>query len=1120
LETLIEIFQSGLENNFDGFKNKNICFIKKEKEEVYVSYEQLYQKASYILGYLQTKGIKPGEELVILQEDNEHFIYLFWACILGGIIPVPISMSGNNEHKWKVVNIWRVLHKPHLVTSEELFNTFEEFASKRMEISAIAQNIKSNTILISGINLSKPGIIHAAKPSDIALIQFSSGSTGEPKGVILTHKNLTTNIKAIIKSTRGTYNDMTLSWLPLTHDMGLIAFHLTPFVLGINQINLLTPLFIRRPLLWMDKASQHKATILCSPNFGYKYFLSFLKLDMVMNWDLLQVRFIFNGAEPISSKLCREFVAEMSKYGLRPNAILSGYGLAEASVAVTFPPLEENIVSYKLNRKHLSVGDHVEELDEKDSSGVSFVDVGFPVDNCEVRICDSNSNVLEEDKIGCIQIKGDNVTTGYYNNQTASEQVILKDGWLNTGDLGFMRNGRLIVTGRLKDVIIVNGQNYYSHDIERVAEETEEVELGQVVACGVCNNETHEEDVVLFVLYKKEVGRFLPIVMILKKYIYKHLGLAIKDVVPVKKIPKTTSGKVMRFKLKEMYLNGEFLDEVQELNQLAAKHEETNKVILKGRDNAIYTETEKNIAQIWGDTLGCEELNIFDNFFELGGNSISAISMCNKIECLTGKKFTIAEALKYLTVSDIAQYLEKTDLNKNENIYATLRPMPQQKFYPLSAAQKRLFSLNQIFPDDVSYNIADFFIIKAGFNKEKFENAIKELISRHEILRTSLKTVDNEIVQVIHDNMELKIDYHDISEKEDQNLYIQNMINEFVRPFNLEITPLFRIAVVQLNEKDHMIFFDKHHIIWDGFSTSIFLKEFFHLYRDNTLSEIRLQYKDYAVWQKELRDKTLLKKQEEFWVNQFADKIPVLSLPSDFPRPEIRTTKANKVHFMADDVFVKALKGIALENKTTIYIVLLTCFYILLEKYSNQEDIIIGSVISGRGHQDLDNTIGMFVNTLAVRNYPKGDKHFRDFLKEVKENVISAFENQDFQFEELIAKLALKRDLSRNPLFDVMFILQNIKMPELQDLVVCEFNIEASQYDLVLEAVESGDAIIFNFKYSTDLFKRETIDRITKDYLKVLENIIDNQNISIKQIELITDFIKDERVITEDIDCF
>jgi acyl-CoA synthetase (AMP-forming)/AMP-acid ligase II len=314
-----------------------------------------------------------------------------------------------------------------------------------------------NLLLYDVLASETAGTIYDSDRESIAFIQFSSGSTGNPKGVTLTHGNILTNMDAIITGVNAVEEDSTLSWMPLTHDMGLIGFHLTPLAAGINQCLMPTEMFIRCPALWLDKADEHRATMLSSPNFGLGYLLSNLKENEEKKWDLSNVRILFNGAEPVSGEVCNKFLDALEPYGLKRNVMFPVYGLAEACLAVTFPPVEEEAVAVTVDRRSLITGSTVIEFDNRDNTeSMTLTDLGYPVKGCSVRICDEENLVLPDNVVGHVQIYGDNVTKGYYNDEEATNEIVKGGGWLDTGDLGFFRNGRLIVAGRAKDVIFVN----------------------------------------------------------------------------------------------------------------------------------------------------------------------------------------------------------------------------------------------------------------------------------------------------------------------------------------------------------------------------------------------------------------------------------------------------------------------------------------------------------------------------------------------------------------------------------------------------------------------------------------------------------------------------------------
>lgn len=391
------------------------------------------------------------------------------------MIPVPVSTGNNDEHKIKVFRIWEVLHRPYLITESKILLDLEKYTAKSGQ-AHLYDLIRNNVTLADNSEVfmrQHHPQIHSAKAEDIAFIQFSSGSTGDPKGVMLTHRNLIYNTSGIINGSKITAEDSYLQWMPLTHDMGLICNHMAPLVAGLEQYIMPTSLFIRQPVLWIKKASEHRVSVISSPNFGYKYFLQFFKTEKASGWDLSRIRIIYNGAEPISTELCDAFLDTLAPYGLKRTAMCTVYGLAEASVGVAIPQVEDEFVTLYVDREQLRIGSKVVEVDKDFAGGLSFVVVGYPLDYCQFRICDEADQELGDGIVGHIHIHGHNVTQGYYNNPEATRNILTDDGWVRTGDLGFLRNGQLVITGRAKDIIFVNGQNVYPHDVERIAEEVE-----------------------------------------------------------------------------------------------------------------------------------------------------------------------------------------------------------------------------------------------------------------------------------------------------------------------------------------------------------------------------------------------------------------------------------------------------------------------------------------------------------------------------------------------------------------------------------------------------------------------------------------------------------------------
>ena len=635
----------------NGEKNsRSITHIDGDKDEHTVSFGDLRGRALGLLYHFQQRGIGPGDELIIFTNSNEQFVDAFWACLYGGIVPVPVAVGISDDHRFKLLKIFETLGSAYLYSENSLTRRLSDFGTAN-ELGGRVQKLLEKSIVVDEIrDVSTAGQRHAAKPSEVAFIQFSSGSTSDPKGVVLTHSNVLTNIRAINEAGAYTDEDRSLSWMPLTHDMGLIGFHLCMMVANINQFIMDTKVFVRRPLLWLEKASEKKATLLCSPNFGYKHFLKVFESRGLGAVDLSSVRILFNGAEPISVELSERFMEQLEPFGLPVTAMFPVYGLAEATVGVSFPALGQ-LPRFKTVRRHsLKIGQAFEPALDTDEDAVKFAVVGKPLRDCQVRVCDDNDEVLDQNAVGHIQIKGGNVTAGYYGTTSANSDTFTEDEWLRTGDLGFFTDGELVITGRHKDIIFVNGQNYYPHDIEEIAHEVGSLELGKVVVVGESNQESGTDDILVFVLHRGELEEFVSLELELRRHINEKTGLEVRHVVPVRRIPKTTSGKIQRQRLGAAYLGGEFAERIAELERL--QHSAAMDEAPQGSDLAHVI---KNIC----NAIVIEKaIELDDDLFEIGISSLALTQIHERIDEIFPGQLEIEDVFEYPSIRKLAAFLE------------------------------------------------------------------------------------------------------------------------------------------------------------------------------------------------------------------------------------------------------------------------------------------------------------------------------------------------------------------------------------------------------------------------------------------------------------------------------
>jgi acyl-CoA synthetase (AMP-forming)/AMP-acid ligase II/acyl carrier protein len=627
-------------------KDRHIRFIDGEHDESTLSFRELWDRALALLGALQARGMQAGDELVVFCNSNESFVVAYWAAMLGGITPVPVAVGISDEHRFKLFRILQQLERATLFTEADLLDRLLEF-SKQQDLPKVTTILETRSALIGDAQLGASGELHSPAPGDLAFIQYSSGSTSDPKGVCLTHRNLCANVRAIVEATHWMKDDVSLSWMPLTHDMGLIGYHLSVMAAGMNHAVMDTSLFVRRPLLWMGKVNELRATQLCSPNFGYKHFLKLFERKGMPDLDLSCVKLILNGAEPISYELCEEFLAALAPHGLRRTAMFPVYGLAEATVGVTIGNPGDEYSRIFADRHSLRIGAPYAVAESGDRDAVSFVKVGRPIRDVELRLVDDADAPIAPGCVGNIQLRGASVTERIYADPDATAGLFSGDGWLRTGDCGVMVDGQLVITGRSKDIIIVNGQNYYPHDIEEIAARIDGLDLGKVVVAGAKTTGSRTEELLVFVLYRQELDAFRTIAAAVSDEIGAHTGLAVDHVIPVPRIPKTTSGKVQRVALLNAYLDGEFDAVVRSLSPARAGTADDADPLV-AELITICSEFAKE-RQIGGD----------DNLFEIGVSSLTLTEMVLAIDERYPAKLDISDLFDYPTLREVADFLRR-----------------------------------------------------------------------------------------------------------------------------------------------------------------------------------------------------------------------------------------------------------------------------------------------------------------------------------------------------------------------------------------------------------------------------------------------------------------------------
>jgi acyl-CoA synthetase (AMP-forming)/AMP-acid ligase II/acyl carrier protein len=557
----------------------------------------------------------------------------------------------------KLFRIAEKLHQPGLFTDSQTSARLQDFADKNDLQSAYAALHERTIPCDQAAADTHEGMVHQPQESDTAFIQFSSGSTSTPKGVVLTHRNLLTNLRAIVKGSAMTSSEHQLSWMPLTHDMGLIGYHLNPVFMDNDHSLMPTDVFVRRPSVWLTEAAALGATVLCSPNFGYQHLLKSFKPEKHDGLDLSSVRLIFNGAEPISVPLCRRFMQALAPFGLSQSAMYPVYGLAEASLAVAFPSLDRPFMTIRIDRTQLGIGQPVRILDDTLDAGVEFVAVGKPVDHVELQISDAAGQAMPADTTGHIRIRGDNVTAGYFEEPELNRETIDENGWLDTGDLGFVHDGQLFITGRSKDIIFVNGQNVYPHDLEEIILQADLFERGKLAVASQRLQDTGEERLLVFLLHRADPSDLDDLARAITRVLSEQAGVAVHAVVPVPRIPKTTSGKVQRYLLVEGVEQGEFEPLLQ---ATGGEGTELPDAAPDGAGSAEQKpDTATRLLAICNAEVKDMPVAMGDNLFELGISSLTLAQIHAAIEDTWPDQVDITDLFDYPTVAELARFLDE-----------------------------------------------------------------------------------------------------------------------------------------------------------------------------------------------------------------------------------------------------------------------------------------------------------------------------------------------------------------------------------------------------------------------------------------------------------------------------
>lgn len=910
-----------------------------------------------------------------------------------------------------------------------------------------------NGSIYSGDSTNLPA---ASGPENLAYIIYTSGSTGNPKGVMVEHRGVVNRLHWGLKKYPIDESDCMMQKTPFTFDVSVWELFWWTFVGA--SVCMLEPDGEKDPEAILSTVEKNRITLIHFVPSMLAAFLSFVDMRDCAG-RLSTVRIYFSSGEALTVTLTDSFNHLINrKFG---SELINLYGPTEATVEVSYFDCSPKVT-------------------------LKTVPIGKPIDNIHLYILDPHMNLLPIGIPGELYIGGVGVARGYINNPELTAEKFLPDPFFpgeriyRTGDrVRWFPKGDIEYMGRIDFQIKIRGFRIELGEIESRMQRHPAIK--EAVVVGAVKNDNSY--LCAYFTVRKQID-----ISELKEYLAKDMPdyMIPAFFVLLDKFPLSANGKVDRKALPSPDFSG----------------------YIESEYSPPETDTEKALTDICCQILRLEKVSVTESFFRMGGDSLYAIALITQIHKKFDIEMPVSEVFHLETIRKMSAYLSGAE----KNTYEAIPKLEDRKSYEMSFSQKRLYVLNQLEDKDISYNLPGVMRISGSVDWNKLEKAFHLLILRHESLRTSFILDDGQPVQLIHKKVDFCIGKLTAPDSE-----FEEVIHCFIRPFDLRLAPLLRVAVLTLDSQNQFLLFDMHHIISDGSSINVLIRDLSSLYSSQDLPEMKTQYKDFAAWQSTMLSKKSMENSARYWLEQFSGEIPILNMPTDFPRPARKSYRGSKAVFMVNSQITAGLKKLSEDTGATVYMVMLSAYNILLSKYASQEDITVGIPVEGRLTADVNDLIGMFVNTVAIRSFPDARKSYTAFLQEVKSSLLLAYENQEYPFEELVDKLNVKRDMGRNPLFDTVFILQNMDISQISlgdaTLTPYPFDSQTAKFDITLEAFLKGDTIELSAEYCTDLFEKSTIDRLLQHYTNILNSIVLNASQRIADIGMLADAEKQQLLV-------
>ena len=1065
------------------------------EHNVVLSYRDLDQRARTIAAALQT-STSQGDRAVLLFPSGADYVAAFFGCLYAGVIAVPAypPESSRRHHQARLLSIISDAEPRLLLTIASLAD-------------GLAQ-IEDAPPIMSVDHLESAGdwIAPALRPDDIAFLQYTSGSTALPKGVQVSHGNLVAN-EVLIRRGFGidlNPDDVIVSWLPLYHDMGLIGGLLQPIFSGVPCVLMSPAYFLGRPLRWLEAISEYGGTISGGPDFAYRLCSERVSESALQRLDLSQWRVAYSGSEPIRLDTLECFAEKFAACGFTPNNFLASYGLAEATLFVAGGTRGHGIPALRVDEQALAANR------AEPGQGSAIMSCGTSQPEHAVLIADPHTlSELADNRVGELWASGPSIAHGYWRNPEATARTFVQHAgrtWLRTGDLGFIRDGQVYITGRLKDLLIVRGHNLYPQDIEQTIErEVEGVRKGRVAAFAV--NDQGLEGIGIAAEVSRSVQKVLPpeaLVKAIRQAVAEAYQQAPSVVVLLNPgaLPKTSSGKVQRAACALRHKDGS-LDSYAQFPGLQAP----------ASNAALASDLQNRIAAIWCEQLHVASIAADDHFFLLGGNSITATQVVARLRETLGLELNLRLLFEAPTLQSFAASVAQ--LQQDGGVaQGAIRPLSRQDELPQSLAQNRLWITWQLDPHSSAYIIPGALRLRGELDEDAVRTSFEQLIQRHEALRTRFYERDGQAFQRIDAKTAFElhvIDLSDLPTAEREARAQQLREDEARTRFDLEKGPLLRVTLMHLDDEDHQLLVTLHHIIADGWSLTILMDEFSRLYaafvqgQTLELPPLALHYADYGSWQRQWLAEGEGQRQLAYWKAQLGEEHPALNLATDHPRAAQQRNSASRHTVRLDAGLSHAIRHTAQASESTSFMLLLAAFQVLLYRYSGQRDIRIGVPNANRPRQETQGLVGFFINTQVMRAELDGRLPFNTLLAATRETALGAQAHQDLPFEQLLEAFPQARE---HGLFQVMFNHQQRDLSALRRLPglladELAWHSREAKFDLQLHSEEDRNGrLSLSFDYADELFDAATIERLATHYINLLQAICEQPQHAIGDLAL------------------